>query len=77
MFFEKRTSKQSELCIIKNRAPEKSQGFLGKRSGSLTSAAVFSAKKTRQAIKACRDVVRVFLQDLAKNAVKSRVFDSQ
>ncbi len=42
-----------------HRAPEKPIGFLGKRSGSLTSVAVFSTKKTRQAIKARRDVVGV------------------
>lgn len=52
------------------------RAFLRKRNGSRYSEAVFLYKNAANQ-KAHRDVVRVFLQDLPANAVKSRVSDSQ
>lgn len=56
---------------------EPSVPFLRIRKSSDMSELCFFTKKQSKRYKACSDVVRVFLQDLTKNAVKSRVSDSR
>ena len=55
-FFGKRKSKQSELCKVKNRAPEKSKTFWEKGEAREQAQTFFGKRKSKQS-ELCFDAV--------------------